>query len=100
MSRSNGSEQQNGTQPGETSPVAFEESLEQLDAIVAQLEDGQLALDDALRLFERGVQLARACQQMLDTAELRVQKLRIPEGGQALGEDEEFILETFEIDEN
>ncbi len=81
-------------------PPAFEEALEQLDQIVGQLENGQIQLDDALALFERGVWLAQRCQETLDNAELRVQRLREStrtpddlDGGAT------YILETFEIDE-
>lgn len=81
-------------------PPAFEEALEQLDQIVGQLENGQIQLDDALALFERGVWLAQRCQETLDNAELRVQRLR---QSVATADDLDggatYILETFEIDE-
>lgn len=78
----------------------FEEQLEELDSIVATLEDGKLPLDEALTLYERGMRLAQACQRHLDDAELRVSRLRsassLSEDGAT--SDETFILESIEID--
>ena len=53
----------------------FEAALAELEAIVEQLERGDLSLEHALRDFERGVQLARGCQLALKNAELKVQQL-------------------------
>ena len=53
----------------------FEESLHKLESIVDQLEKGDLALEDSLRLFEEGVGLSTACKQELDAAEGKVQML-------------------------
>jgi len=78
----------------------FEASLTQLDEIVVALEDGRLPLDDALELFERGVRLARRCQEQLDNAELRVERLRVESGlGDAGATDTTFSLEVFDEDE-
>lgn len=56
-------------------PVGFEEALEQLEARVRRLESGDVALDEALKLFEEGVALARSCHEHLDAAEQRVAAL-------------------------
>ena len=53
----------------------FEDSLKKLEAIVAQLEEGDLALEESLKLFEEGVSLSAACKQELDAAEGKVQML-------------------------
>jgi len=53
----------------------FEESLKKLESIVEQLEKGDLALEDSLKLFEEGVALSAACKQELDAAEGKVQML-------------------------
>jgi len=53
----------------------FEQSLKQLETIVAQLEEGDLALEASLKLFEEGVTLSAACKQELDAAEGKVQML-------------------------
>lgn len=52
--------------------MTFEATIEELDAIVENLENGDLALDDALKNFERGIALARAGQSKLSDAEQRV----------------------------
>jgi exodeoxyribonuclease VII small subunit len=54
---------------------SFEESLRKLENIVDQLEKGDLALEDSLKLFEEGVGLSSACKQELDAAEGKVQML-------------------------
>lgn len=57
-------------------PVArFEQEMQELEAIVAQMEQGELRLEDSLKLFERGTALARSCRTSLDTAELKVRSL-------------------------
>ena len=53
----------------------FEAALAELEALVEQLERGDLSLEQSLRDFERGVQLARGCQTALKNAELKVQQL-------------------------
>lgn len=63
----------------ETRP--FEEQLDELDSIVATLEEGKLPLDEALALYERGMRLAQACQRRLDEADLRVSALRASAAG-------------------
>ncbi len=59
----------------ERSGPDFEKSMEELEAIVKQLETGKLSLEKSLALFERGVKLARLCKVRLDEAELKVSKL-------------------------
>ncbi|MDH5738023.1 MAG: exodeoxyribonuclease VII small subunit, partial [Gammaproteobacteria bacterium] len=51
----------------------FEASLAQLEKLVAQMEDGDLSLEESLKTFEQGVKLARECQTALKDAEQRVQ---------------------------
>ena len=61
--------------------VGFEQALEQLEQRVRQLESGEVSLEDALRLYEEGVSLARTCQDLLEAAEKRVALLtRGPRG--------------------
>ncbi len=52
--------------------MTFEATIEELDVIVDSLENGDLALDDALKKFERGIALARSGQSKLQDAEQRV----------------------------
>lgn len=53
----------------------LEQALEDLEAIVEQLERGEMSLDDSLKAFEQGVKLTRQCQSILATAEQKVQQL-------------------------
>jgi len=57
----------------------FEKSLEQLEAIVSKMEQGELSLEKSLEAFEEGVKLTRTCQDTLKKAEQRVHTL-IQEG--------------------
>ena len=54
---------------------SFEESLKKMELIVEQLEKGDLALEESLKLFEEGVGLSSACKKELDEAEGKVQML-------------------------
>ena len=47
----------------------FEDSLKQLETIVGQLEQGDLPLEDSLKLFEEGMRLSAVCKEELDAAE-------------------------------
>jgi exodeoxyribonuclease VII small subunit len=53
----------------------FEDSLKKLETIVGRLEEGDLALEESIKLFEEGVSLSAACKQELDAAEGKVQVL-------------------------
>lgn len=53
----------------------FEIQLKRLEEIVRLLEDGQLSLEESLRLFEEGVKLSKACHARLEQAERRVELL-------------------------
>ena len=75
-----------------TEGIDFEKSLAELDGIVKHLEAGNLALDKSLALFERGVQLARACKEKLAEAELKVSQL--VKDKQGLFSEEPFGDET------
>ena len=61
--------------------INFEKALEELEGIVEDLESGDLSLENSLKSFEKGVKLARQCQEQLSKAELQVQKL-IEENGE------------------
>ena len=53
----------------------FETALRDLEAVVAQLESGELPLEESLKAFEKGIKLTRHCQSALQTAELKVKEL-------------------------
>ena len=53
----------------------FEQALSELEAVVERLEHGELPLEEALKQFERGIELARTCEASLKQAEQRVEVL-------------------------
>jgi len=61
--------------PEKPSLGGLEKSLEELEALVARLEGGDLPLEQALKEFERGVKLTRQCQMALQEAEQKVEIL-------------------------
>jgi exodeoxyribonuclease VII small subunit len=54
---------------------SFEESLDELEKIVAELESGKLGLSDALARYEEGVKHLKGCQQLLEMAERKIELL-------------------------
>lgn len=58
----------------------FEKSLQALEQLVEELEQGELPLDQALKQFERGLALTRSCQEALQQAEQKVEKLLEQDG--------------------
>lgn len=54
---------------------AFEDLVAELDALVGQLEGGQLSLEDSLAAFERGMHLSKRAAAILDAAEHRIEQL-------------------------
>jgi len=63
---------------------SFEAALDRLEAIVGRLEDGDLALEDALAGFEEGVRLSRRLADRLADAERRIERLTREGGGLAV----------------
>ena len=59
---------------------SFEESMVRLEAIVAKLEKGECGLDESLKLFEEGARLALHCDELLDQAEQKVNRLLADDG--------------------
>jgi exodeoxyribonuclease VII small subunit len=55
--------------------MPFEDALAELEEIVSRLEEGDLALEASLALFERGQALAEYCNRQLDAAKFRVEQL-------------------------
>jgi exodeoxyribonuclease VII small subunit len=53
----------------------FEASLKELETIVKQLEEGDMPLEESLKLFETGVRLSRECRERLNNAERRIEVL-------------------------
>lgn len=57
-------------------PPSFETQLTELENLVRQMEQGSMPLDASLEAFEKGVRLAKACHQMLDTATQKVTEIK------------------------
>jgi exodeoxyribonuclease VII small subunit len=58
-----------------TKPLHFEKSITELEELVNQLEKGELSLEDSLKQFEQGINLARQCQTILQQAEQKIEQL-------------------------
>jgi len=67
----------------------FEKAMERLEQIIDDLESGKLGLDDSIKVFEEGVDLAKKCHKKLTEAETKVKQL-------IKNEDGEFELNLFE----
>lgn len=61
--------------PSDKSIKDFEKSLLNLEQIVQKMENGELGLEESLKQFEKGIQLAKSCQNALSSAELKVNQL-------------------------
>ena len=70
--------------------INFEKSLAKLEEVVEKLESGDQSLEEALKLFEQGVQLTRGCQQALQHAEEKI-TLLTKQNADWLPQDEESI---------
>lgn len=53
----------------------FETQLEELEALVREMENGEIPLEQAVSHFERGMALSKSCEELLKKAELKVQTL-------------------------
>lgn len=62
-------------------PISFEQALEQLEQIVAQLEGGDVPLEKSISLFQQGMSLSNFCNQQLEQVEKKIEML-IDEDGQ------------------
>lgn len=79
----------NSPAPKKTDPTKkpdFERSLARLEEVVRKLESPQLSLDEAMKLFEEGVNLSRECQKQLEEAEGRVEILLKKADGKLVAE--------------
>lgn len=83
------SKQQEMQQPGGQKPQpeqdgpSFEEALERLESIVRRLESGDVPLEEAIELFQEGMELARHCSGKLDAVERRIEMLLEENGAMA-----------------
>ncbi len=65
--------------------LSFEEALKELEVVVGRLERGDVALDDSIKLYERGAQLKARCEAKLNEAQEKVDKITFAENGEPKG---------------
>ena len=70
----------------------FETAMTELEELVAQIETGNLSLEDSLKQFEQGIKLSRTCQQALSKAEQRVKILTDSLSGNTNNNEEDFHI--------
>ena len=73
--------------------LTYEQAFQELQAVVEQLEAGDLPLEESLALFERGQALSARCSSLLEEAQLRLTEL-------TAGEDDVITERDFEVDES
>lgn len=67
------------------SALPFEEAMRELEAIVAQLERGDVSLEKSIAIYERGEKLKARCEALLKDAEMRIEKITLNADGSARG---------------
>ena len=60
--------------------IKFETALSELEAVIAKLEDSNTPLDEALKLYEKGISLVRICNERLESAERKIKILQSKDG--------------------
>lgn len=76
--------------PEDVSKLSFEDALKQLEAIIAKLESGDVALDESISLYERGAALKSHCEAMLGAARERIEKIVESKSGNIAAEPASF----------
>lgn len=65
--------------------MTFEQSMQRLEQIVRIMERGDAQLDESLKLFQEGTELVRACEKLLNEAEMQIKKvMTAPDGSPVL----------------
>lgn len=62
-------------QKNDISKLSFEQAIKELTGLVGQIENGDIALQDSLAKYERGMALIKHCQSILLQAEKRIEKI-------------------------
>ena len=65
----------------------FETSMQRLEQIVRSMEQGDVALEESLKLFQEGTELVRSCGKLLDEAQLQVKQIMTAADGSPVEED-------------
>lgn len=86
-------------------PLRFEEAIEQIEAIISNIESGDVGLEDCIEQYENGLKHIARCREVLDKAQARIAELTADaQGGlrsdAATGDDEDSIGDTDSADED
>ena len=65
--------------------LSFEAALKELESIVDQLERGDVELEKSIAIYERGEALRNRCDELLKSAEMKIEKIKTGRDGQASG---------------
>jgi exodeoxyribonuclease VII small subunit len=77
--------------------INFEKAMSKLEEIALNLEEGNLSLDESIRQFEKGMQLAKFCREKLDEAERKIEILQKGDDGKITKKQVDINKETGEI---
>ena len=70
----------------------FEASMQRLEQIVRAMEQGDVPLEESLKLFQEGTELVRSCGKLLEEAELQVKKIMVNPDGTPAEEDFQYEI--------
>jgi exodeoxyribonuclease VII small subunit len=70
---------------GDVAALSFEEALKRLEAIVSRLESGDATLDESISLYGEGDKLRAQCEQRLQAAQARIEKITLGQDGRPTG---------------
>ena len=73
--------------------LKFEEALTQLEEIVAELEEGELSLEEAVEKFQKGMALKQLCERRLSEAEARIEEYVPDEESEESAQEAESLFE-------
>ena len=65
--------------------LAFEKAMAELEQIVTRLEKGDVTLEESIRIYERGEALRKHCERLLQSAEMRIEKITLGSDGTPTG---------------
>ena len=78
---------QNKQENSDVGQLPFERAIDELESIVKRLEDGKVALEESVAIYERGEALKRRCEDLLRQAEARVEKITLDATGKPTGSE-------------
>jgi exodeoxyribonuclease VII small subunit len=73
------------TRNADVKRMPFERAIEELESIIKRLEEGKVALEESVSIYERGESLKGRCEELLRQAESRVEKITLDSAGRPKG---------------